>query len=429
MVFFVTSFFKADEQQELLKKVDTHLLVWNHTLVDLDNGERTILADMDADTLAGAAKELSLKRTKNKKNLHIALYLPNIEFIATEYELPGVAVQNITQALTYQMSDLMPAYPGRLMLAVNHIESRDKNIALWLDYNRTEALFSAFNEQAIELVSIIPRIMLAPFVTKSAGKKNHVAQFREHDDNNLLQMSLYNKNLTQWHSISNNDINDHDSYQQWENEADALPETWEKEALINSADFWQKMEKNQLLQLHYAFFPEAALRNLKKYSRLKKGRLAVLAGIIGLMLLAAPFVQNSIRYTKYEQRYQEYKDKTIEIRKMRNSVTQFEDNWALFINYPRIGIIQVIDKLNTVIPKNSWIKGFEIKGGQVEIDGYSPNPTQILELISKQKEFESAAFNQRTRSDRGKNNEHFGITFRLKDVNLEDYQEQYFPVN
>ena len=114
---------------------------------------------------------------------------------------------------------------------------------------------------------------------------------------------------------------------------------------------------------------------------------------------------------------------------MRSTVTRFEENWGLFIDYPRPDVMAVVKKLNSIIPQDSWIKGFEIKSGVVEIDGYSPNPTGILEVISRQREFEQASFNQRTRTERGKNNEHFGITFHLNSINMEAYQDKYFPVN
>ncbi len=423
--FSIASFFEVDEQQELLKTANTHLLIWNHELMNLETGLRTVLTNMDADTIALAAKRITDKDVNNKLKVHIALYLSNIEFIATEYELPEMAAQNVASALSYQVNDLMPAYPGQLMLAVNHDESRDKNIVLWLDYNRIESLNSAFKEQAIELTAIVPRIILAALKKSENAKKNQLRQFTEHDENNLLQITLSHQSLSQWSSISNNDLKDKACFEQWQKQAEPVSDIM----LIDSAGFWSAIERKHVEQLAYAFFPESARHDLKKHSRLKKGRLAVIAGIIIAILLALPFIKNVIRYNKYEKSYQEYKEKTVEIRKIRSAVTQFEDNWDLFIDYPRADIVAVIQKLNTIIPKHSWIKGFEIKDGYVEIDGYSPNPTNILEIISSQAEFSQVAFNQRTQSERGKNNEHFGIVFRLNSIDVEAYQEKYFPVN
>ncbi len=425
VVFSVSSFIKTDENQELLKKVDTHFLIWDHELINLDTGQTTVLNDMSADTIASAAGEIILKGTKNKQILHAALYLPNIEFVATKYELPEVAAQNISSALGYQIGELMPAYPGKLMLAVNHNESRKKNIALWLDQLRTEMLFAAFKRQNIELTAIIPRVVLAFLIRNVNSAKNQIRQFRELDENGILYFALENQSLVQWYSINSNDMKDEAYFHQWEQKAEPLDNMTSVEAF----PFWQQIDRSHLDQLRYTFFPEAARLNLKQRSRLKKGRLAFIAGAIAAFLLTTPFIINSIRNAQWEQQHQDFKEKTSEVRKMRRTVNQFEDNWALFIEYPRTDVIAVIKKLNTIIPKNSWIKGFEIKNGVVEIDGYSPNPTEILEVISRQPEFELAAFNQRTQTERGKSSEHFGISFHLNSINMEAYQEKYFPVN
>ncbi len=424
IAYSVRSFFKTDEQQELLKTVNTHLLIWNNELLNLHTGARAELADMQADTIASVIKQMAASESKNKQTMHVALYLPNTEFVATEYKLPEIATPNIASALSYQISELMPAYPGQLMLAVNHDESRDENIALWLDHARTEALFTALKQASIELTAIVPRIMLAAVSTELLKKSSSI-QLREQDDTNLLQITLNNQSLTEWRSISQSDKKDEAYFQQWQEQAPLLAQAIE----INQREFWLNRAQKSAEQLPYVFFPEAARRNLKKHSRLKKGRLAILAGVIAVLLVATPFIKNSLRYARWEKRYQDYKQQTIEVRKMRSAVTRFEDNWAVFIDYPKVDTASIITRLNKIIPKNSWIKGFEIKGDKVEIDGYSPNPTSILELISRQPEFTQVAFNQRTQSERGKSNEHFGITFRLKNIDVEAYQEKYFPVN
>lgn len=425
LVFAVSSFIKTDEQQELLQKVDSHFLIWDHQLINLDTGQSSVLEDMNAETIASAASEIISKESKYKHTLHAALYLPDLEFIATEYELPEVAAQNIPSALSYQVDELMPAYPGKLMLAVNHNDSRKKNIALWLDQLRTEVLFTALKSQNIELIVIIPRIALAFLAKNLNTAKSHIRQFRESDENGLLDVALENQSLLQWQSINNNDMKDEEYFRQWQQWSEPTVDR----TLVKSAAFWQQIDRSHLDQLRYSFFPESTRQNLKQRSRLKKGRLAVIAAITAAFLLATPFIINIIRNIQWQQQYQDFKEKTAEVSKMRSTVTQFEDKWALFMEYPRADVMAVIRKLNNIIPQDSWIKGFEIKSGVVEIDGYSPNPTNILEVISKQPEFEQAAFNQKTRIERGKNNEHFGITFQLNSINMDAYQEKYFPVN
>ena len=68
IVYSVSSFFKTDEHQELLKKVNTRLLVWDQKLFNLNSGDSTAIDDMSADALASAAGEL-LKKDKKRYKL------------------------------------------------------------------------------------------------------------------------------------------------------------------------------------------------------------------------------------------------------------------------------------------------------------------------------------------------------------------------
>jgi hypothetical protein len=412
----ISSFLKTDEYQELLKKVNTHLLIWNQQMVNLETGLTTDLADYQAETLAQAASGII---TKDKQTPHIILYLANTEFVATEYVLPEVAEQNIPAALQFQLDGLLPGYPGELLLAVRHNNTLEKNLALWFDLPRANDLYNALHAQGIELTAIIPRIFLA----LSKAEKGKEQQIREQDDTGLLHVGLEQGCLKQWGAITTAEMDDKDYFLQWQSlfgEAGSVP-------CFQTLEAWQGIDLEQFLQIRYAFFPESARLNLQKRSRLKKGRLGVIVGVIFALLIAKPFVDNVLRYKKWERRYLEYVEDTKEVRKMRAAVTQFEDNWSLYIDYPKVDVVTVIKKLNSIIPKNSWVTVFEMKNGVVEIEGYSPNATGILEVISKQPNFSQAAFNQRTRTQRGKNSEHFGITFSLASINMNAYQEKYFP--
>lgn len=412
----VSSFLKTDEQQELLKKVNTHLLIWNRQMINLETGQTNDLQDCQAETLARAASAII---TKDKQTPNIALYLPNTEFVATEYELPEVAEQNVPAALQFQLDELLPAYPRELLLAVRQNNALEKNVAIWLDLPRSNDLSNAFHAQGIELTAIIPRIFLA-LLTAEKGREQ---QIREQDEAGLLHVGLEQGSLKQWGTITTAEMDDKDYFLQWQKtfvEADGIP-------CFENLEAWKTIDLELLSQVRYAFFPESARVNLKKRSRLKTGRLVAIAAVILSLLLAKPFVDNVLRYNKWERRYLEYVEDTKEVRKMRAEVTQFEDNWSLYIDYPRVNVVSVIKKLNSIIPKNSWVSAFEMKNGIVEIEGYSPNATGILEVISKQAEFSQAAFNQRTRTQRGKNSEHFGITFHLNSIDMGAYQEKYFP--
>jgi hypothetical protein len=421
VLFSISSFIKTDERQELLNKVDTHLLVWNQKLVDLNSGKSVAIRSLSAEDLALAVDEITQTESKSKQIPHAALYLHNNEFVATEYQLPEIAIQNVTAVLKYQVDDLLPGYPRKLLLAVNHSESMKENIALWLDLQRSEDLFEAFKARNVELTAIIPRIALATLSGNSSVIKQSSRQFKEISNEGILCISLENQNLVQWSSVTQGEMKEDEYFQQWEA---ALLESETTQSIENSS-FFEKTDRTHLDQLKYAFFPDSTRHNLKQRSRLKKGRLAIIAGVIFTLLLAMPFVKNAVRYAKWEKKHLEYKEKTLEVRKMRATVVQFEDNWSLFLDYPKVDVVKIITKLNKIIPKNSWINNFEIEEGVIKIKGHSPSASGILEVISRQAEFEQVAFNQRTQTQ--KNSESFGIRFRLKNIDMDAYREKYLP--
>ncbi len=60
------------------------------------------------------------------------------------------------------------------------------------------------------------------------------------------------------------------------------------------------------------------------------------------------------------------------------------------------------------------------------MDGFSPNPAAILEVISAQNDFNEVAFNKNIRAQRGQDKERFGITFHIRGLNVEEYEKTYF---
>jgi len=88
---------------------------------------------------------------------------------------------------------------------------------------------------------------------------------------------------------------------------------------------------------------------------------------------------------------------------------------------------RLIESLDQLIPKNSWLMSLSYEQGKVEIKGNSADPAGLLQILSQHPEYTNAAFSQNTRIDRGKQNEYFGITFDIKNLPYEAYKAEYFP--
>ena len=431
---YIRSFFQTEIREEILKNIDVRLLYLNDELINLESKQSIQNVVLEAKAIALASKQLLPEQKKKKKQTtKLVLFLPLTEFIYTQYALPTVDSHNIKSALTYQRDDLLPASSDDLQLTVSHLKHRD-NFALWYSSLEIQKFYLAFQQQGLTLSAILPRLTLLSNkgqLSKSQSIHSSLHYFRDNADHYLAQFSFYNYSLIQLGHITEQDSYIDIFKQEWDAQFPALDESIE--ILSNKSDWFElindKRVSNNYKLSQYAYFPEQVKNRFKSRGRLKKSRVIGLLVFILMFILAVPFVINEVRYWKYQGKYQVYVDKSKNVREMREKTLNHEEQWALYHNYPRINVLDIISRLNTIIPVNSWISSFQIKNGYVEIDGFSPNPAEILEVISAQNDFNEVAFNKNIRAQRGQDKERFGITFHIKGLNVEEYEKEYFNKN
>jgi hypothetical protein len=430
---YIRSFFQSEIREEILKGIDIRLLYFDGELINLENGSAE-KADINPQSIACATLKLiseekdskgnavssSKKKTNNKS---IALFLPLTEFIYTKYSMPGVDSANIKAALSYQRDEFLPASSEHLQLTVKHIK-QDSNYALWFSENNTENFYLAFHQQGLILSTILPNFSLLSSKTKS-----HL--IKECSDSYIAQYNFSDYSLSQIGHILASDLKTEDFKKEWESSFGLLENA--TPCLKSKANWIDYLADNQTetnyKQSVYAYFPQQVKKKFKSKGHLRNSRVIGLMAFIFIFMAAIPFVDNERKYWKSEKKYNKYLALSKDIREQRSKVLTNEEEWGLYINYPKVNILEVITRLNKIIPLDSWISSFKIKNGYVEIDGYSPNPTAILEVISGQSDFNEVAFNQNTRAQRGKDKEKFGITFHIKNVDVDEYEKIYFSDN
>jgi len=410
----IVSFFQTDINDELLKRATTRLLVLNGEMVNIETEQSTELMDLSAKAIAQAAKKL----LDNQKQISVALFLPATEFAWSSYNLSGVTSANVEAALGYQTTELFPAHHSELLLAVSHRDG-EENKALWFSQRRAEELFLECNQLNIALTAILPTILFS--VKNAKGPRS----YREDTLDYQLLCSFVGNSLTEWQMVLKKDLQSDAFYQEWDNLVKRINP--EEITLVSKQEKWSEQPLSSLRNTNYAFFPAMAKQRLQKQSRLKTGRFSSFIIIILLLLLSVPFVQNEMRYMREEKKYMEYKEHTKNIRKMKGYVLNQQEVWAPFQNFPNTNLVATLELLNKIIPKNSWLSSFNYKEGKIEIEGFSPNPGQLLQLISAQEQFESVEFNKKITTQQGKQNERFGITMRLKNLNPDEFKQDYFP--
>ncbi|MFK5985573.1 MAG: PilN domain-containing protein [Pseudomonadota bacterium] len=428
---YIRSYFQTEIREEILKGINIRLLYFKGELINLESRESVANVALEAQAIAQACKQLLQNEPKKKKQaISIALFLPLTEFIYTQYNLPTVDSLNVKSALNYQREDLLPASDSDLQLTLSHLKNKD-NFALWCSTQTIQKFNLAFQQLDLTLSAILPRLALLSNKGQNVKNQGSVSGgqfFRESADNYTAQFSFYNHSLVQLGHITDEDIKVDAFKQEWDAKFAVIDGS--REILKNKADWLEMIYARRMSdnyqQSQYAYFPKQIENRVKSRGRLRNSRVIGLLAFVLMFALAVPFVINKVRYLKYAAKYQAFVDGAKGVIEMRAKVLKHEEQWALYHNYPRVNVLDIISRLNKIIPVNSWISSFQIKNGYVEIDGFSPNPAAILEVISAQNDFNKVAFNKNIRATRGQDKERFGITFHIKGLDVEEYEKEYF---
>ncbi len=426
----LVNYFIIDESEALLKKSNVSLLVFNNSIINLATGASCHLSEeFDGTAQSGnTAQSIALAAQKiipkNIKTPAITLFLPANEFIATSYQLPKIDRQRIVPVLHYQQSELLPACTDSLLVVASTHSNHHENKALWFSKKRSEQLFATFKDHRSILLAIFPASFLF-----SVNNKSDDIVYCEQGKDYLLVTQFAQQNLRHWDFYIQSDLTitefDQQFKEQWQAHYPHCPFA-NKNIIANKDTFLAHIDKFQPNK-DYAFYPPQAKHLIQKEHQRRKMRRFVFMACFICLLIALPFVKNSLDYRQVNQNYLMRLQQTEGVRSERENVLNYEQKWLAFEQYPQHDLYQMMLKINRLIPKDSWLSSFELANGVVEIEGYSPSPSKLLELLAQQKEFDNAAFNQNIRSERGKNKEHFGIIFHLADHDEKTYYEEFFP--
>ncbi len=397
-----------------LPKLDYCLVLYQESLVELNSDQHYQLERPDdLEALAGAARRL-LPAADVKKN--IALCLPSEEFIATQAHLPGVGADNLHSALLLQKPMLLPGYTAPLLLAVHSQPQSDGHyLVLWFAAQRADALYQAFAQQGLNLSLILPRPLA--LLQSDEGCQ----QLYDEDSSGITYARFENGSLQNWLWVDKLDYEQADFRQQLDNKlaADSPPgAVWQRKTCL--AD-WHNSPHPHPAACFYRFVAPLAEQQRRKARTKQRWRWFFF--ILATLFLSVLGAGAWLWYQQYQlnQEIAKLHEQTREIEKLRQSVFSIEDAVGPIALFPEQDVIGLLQSLNNLIPKNSWITRMKIEGGLVEIEGESPEPVKILEALANAGLFTEVAFNQPIRGQR------FGISMKIIGVDVKSYLEEYFP--
>lgn len=415
----VLDLFQVNTQSRLLKSVDTVLLVFDERLYDLSNCAWRSLApaaeQTSAQRIAQAASEL-LGAAANKSN--VLLLLPPQEFIATQVSMPGVSRESLRSALHLQSAVVLPSYEQELVFCVHTkpAASRTSDLVLWSDAGKIDALFCAFAERALFLAGVMPRTLAATALAEPGA-----AVFLHDADSTGMHALLYQDGVASDYLQSNHaDLEAEEFQRQWQDAIEAAEAEASVVLELRSAQDYYDLGIVASSAWEYCFVPDGAQQALKHAEKGKRIVYAGVAAVVLVLLASAPLLLQSLQIMRLQAQLTSLESESAQARADQAVVREFEQSWGVLNEFPQQNISQVLLQLQSVLSPGV-LTSIEIDEGNVEIEGESPDPQRILQLLEQDPLFTGVDFARAT------NNERYYIELRLSTVDYEAYRQWYFP--
>ncbi len=401
---------------------DVCLIVYNQTLLHIEH--KHLIAQPDESLFKLTATELAEATRRLLPNLDkrykIALALPNSEFVTTTLVLPAIAEQNLKNAVLLQQLTLLPGTTEPLLVAVQPQLQGETTSAIWMSVKRAEEIYQAFDKQGLFLTHLIPRALLA------LTSPTNSCQVYDEDEETITCFEWTGKAIKRWLQVPKVDLQQPEFHLQWEKSLESLKNEIEQQTRNNLED-WKSVAMPNKTIYGYAFTPPSTTAKLLKVTQRRKKRALQVIAVL-LMIAFGAGVMTVFNYEQQlEKRLARIKNRTVDVRKLQSEVLKIEDHIAPVRDFPEQQVIEVLSRLNQLIPKDSWITHFQIETGVVKIEGYSPNPAELIGILLTEPRFTEVAPSQATQLEGGKRNR-FGISFKLQGVNFKEYWLQHFPI-
>ncbi len=142
--------------------------------------------------------------------------------------------------------------------------------------------------------------------------------------------------------------------------------------------------------------------------------------IVGCLVsyLFVPIQTEKDRLREIDRQINMRKEEVRNIEKIKSDIEVISKQIALVNNFrhDKPFYIDLVKELTLVIPKNSWLTRIRIAGSQVNIEGYAPSATSLIQLLEGSKYFHKAEFSSPTFRDARMNMDRFQIKMEMRDL-------------
>ncbi len=340
------------------------------------------------DTVAQAALSLGLEA-----DARIILLLPPGHFSISEHQFSNLDRDALLRALHFQQDELFPGMEPLVVTA-----SCSPSHALWMRQSELKRWQQAFALTGLKLLAVGPRNLLRQYLGETG--------FNSLDGNSMIEATVDPQgNLTGWSFKENLESNP------GEDSGDSSP--------------WKGFKGRwRIRRSDYLFLSERG--NNKPRLGLWLG-LAVVAISLLMTYAVLPLVQQLNLRAELEQQVADLRQQAGDVLTLREQVMALEERLAPVLNYPKTKIGSLLTLLDRNLPKESWLLSMRVTESIVEIEGVSPDPSRVIELLSARPEFSEVAFSKAIRQDlrRGGSGgrSRFGIRLKLAGIDFDGWRQ------
>lgn len=406
------SFMPSGKHLDLLRRVDTSLLLFENTLINTANGTSREITRQGEETMAEAMAKAA--RQLASKDSHILLLLPTSDFVATSYSMGISGEKMLRSALELQSHSLIPAYDENLLLAVD--ASKQEGVALWLNENKTNRLFRAFEKEGLFLSAIMPR-SLALLEQQESSEIETTVLINDEEANDISFLQVRGGTIRHLLSVNRVDLEQEVFAKQWDLETGQLK--GESVKNMTSLEDWSGMKREVKPVAEYCFLPAGAIEEEKRIDFARKSKIGAAVAACLVLLLFAPFISSWNTLRKLENELERVQEMTVEPRRLQASIFDMEEEWGALSEYPDQEVDRVLVSLNSVI--QSSLTSFSINEGVIDITGSTNDPAYLVELLAEQEGFFNVSQSTNTRGGGSQ----FGIRMNLSSVDFEAYEAKF----
>jgi len=180
---------------------------------------------------------------------------------------------------------------------------------------------------------------------------------------------------------------------------------------------------------------ETLWQKAEKYNLLSKGIregdkkplfLTILLVIVMIACIAAyvfvPIATESERLAEIDRQLNARKSEVQSAEKIQREIESINKRLLLInqFKHEKPLYIDMLKEMTTIIPKNTWLTRVRIAGAQVNIEGYAPSATSLVQMLEGSKYFEKVEFSSPTFRDARMNMDRFQIKMDIRGVKAEE---------